>query len=77
MAGVLDLPLEGLGEIFRGSYAEMASRKIPLMPMGLSGGSCMHGHRSEASGIFSPVKRAQNLGGGGILAQNQNIGLFF
>ena len=35
MAGILDVTLEGLGEMFRGYSAETCAEKIPLAPMGV------------------------------------------
>ena len=37
MAGILDMALEGLWEIFEGHSAETCARKIPLGPMGVRG----------------------------------------
>ena len=35
MAGILDMTLEGLGEMFEGYSAETCAGKIPLVPMGV------------------------------------------
>ena len=34
MVGILDMTLDGLGEMFEGYSAEMCAIKIPLVPMG-------------------------------------------
>ena len=35
MAGILDMTLEGPGEMFRGYSAKTCAGKIPLVPMGV------------------------------------------
>ena len=35
MTGILDMTLEGVGEMFRGYSAETCTVKIPLVPMGV------------------------------------------
>ena len=35
MTGILDMTLEGLGEMFRGYSAETCAGKFPLVPMGV------------------------------------------
>ena len=57
MAGVLDMTLKGLGELFDGYSAEMCAGKIPLVPRGgrVEGPACADtGARTPlgASGII-------------------------
>ena len=44
--GILDVIIEGLGEMFEGYSAEMCAGKIPLVPMGVPAGGPSRGSRN-------------------------------
>ena len=66
MTGILDMTLEGLGEMFRGYSAETCAGKFPLVPMGVraEGPACADpGSETPigASGIYLKYINTKNI----------------
>ena len=57
MAEILDMTLEGLGEMLRGYSAEMCAGKIPLVPMGVRA----EGPAGADKGVRTPIGASGNF----------------
>ena len=57
MTGILDMTLEGLGEMFRGYSAETCAGKFPLVPMGVRA----EGPASADPGSETPIGASGNF----------------